>query len=134
MTSLSLTLSYFLFWFMFICLNLFIFNWRIIALQYCVGFCHTSRWVSHRYTYVPSLWVGDIWTYIWTSLLPPTPSHSSRLSQSTSLSSLPHAANPHWLSVLLTVMYMFPCCSLHSSPLPFSPCVHKSASPLLPRK
>ena len=22
--------------------NIFIFNWRIIALQYCVGFCHTS--------------------------------------------------------------------------------------------
>ena len=31
------------------------FNWRIIALQYCVGFCHTSTWISHRYTYVPSL-------------------------------------------------------------------------------
>ena len=35
--------------------NLFIFNWRTIALQYCVGFCHTSTWISHRYTYVPSL-------------------------------------------------------------------------------
>ena len=37
-------------------LNLFNFNWRIIALQYCVGFCHTAAWISHRYTYVPSLW------------------------------------------------------------------------------
>ena len=35
--------------------NVFIFNWRIIALQYCVGFCQISTWVSHRYTYVPSL-------------------------------------------------------------------------------
>ena len=26
----------------------FIFNWRIIALQYCVGFCHISTWNSHR--------------------------------------------------------------------------------------
>ena len=34
---------------------LFIFNWRLIALQYCVGFCHTSTWISHSYTYVPSL-------------------------------------------------------------------------------
>ena len=34
---------------------LFIFNWRIIALQYHVGFCHTTTWISHRYTYVPSL-------------------------------------------------------------------------------
>ena len=32
-----------------------IFNWRIIALQYHVGFCHTSTWISHRYTNVPSL-------------------------------------------------------------------------------
>ena len=32
-----------------------IFNWRIIALQHCVGFCHTSAGISHRYTYVPSL-------------------------------------------------------------------------------
>ena len=28
------------------------------------------------------------------------PSHPSRLSQKTSLSSLPHTANPHWLSIL----------------------------------
>ena len=30
-------------------------HWRLIALQYCVGLCHTSAWISHRYTYVPSL-------------------------------------------------------------------------------
>ena len=28
---------------------LFIFNWRIIALQYCIGFCHTSTWKSLVY-------------------------------------------------------------------------------------
>ena len=61
----------------------FMFNWRMIALQYCVGFCRTSTWISHRYTYVPSL----------LNLLP-TPSHPSRLSQS----SLHHTANSHWLS------------------------------------
>ena len=32
-----------------------IFNWRITAWQYCIGFCHTSTWISHRYKYVPSL-------------------------------------------------------------------------------
>ena len=35
--------------------NLSIFNWRIIALQYCVCLSHTSTWISHKYTYVPSL-------------------------------------------------------------------------------
>ena len=29
----------------------FFFNWGIISLQYCVGFSHTSTWISHRYTY-----------------------------------------------------------------------------------
>ena len=34
---------------------LFNFNWRIITLQYCDSFCHTSTWISRTYTYVPSL-------------------------------------------------------------------------------
>ena len=47
-----------------------IFNWRIIALQCSVGFCHTTRWMGHQYTYVHSL----------LSFPPtPTPSHPSRL-------------------------------------------------------
>ena len=33
----------------------FISNWRIITLQYWAVFCHTSTWVSHRFTNVPSL-------------------------------------------------------------------------------
>ena len=40
----------------------FFLNWRIIALQCCVSFCRTAVWISHRYTYVPSL-----------LSLPPTP-------------------------------------------------------------
>ena len=51
------------------------FNWRIIALQGCVSFCHTTAGISCKYTYVPSL-----------SSLHPTP-----LSQSTG-----------WVSILLT--------------------------------
>ena len=30
----------------------FFFNWRIIALQYCIGLYHISAWISHRYTHV----------------------------------------------------------------------------------
>ena len=63
-----------------------------------------------------------------TSLPPPLPSHPSRLLQSPGLSSLSHTANSHWLSVLHIVVYMLPCCSLHSphSLLPPPAHVHKS--------
>ena len=33
----------------------FISNCSIIAVQCCVGFYHTTMWVSHKYTYIPSL-------------------------------------------------------------------------------
>ena len=99
--------------------NVFYFIWRITALQYCVGFCHTSTWISHRYIYVPSL-----------VNLPPTfhPSHISRSLQSPSLSYLRHTASPHWLSI-----YIWQCICFHAT-LPISPilsflplpCVHKS--------
>ena len=78
-----------------------IFYW-IIVFQYCSGFCHASTWISHRYTYSPSL-----------LNLPPmsTPSHLCRLLHSVELNSLCHTANSHWLSILHMVMYMFPCYS-----------------------
>ena len=44
-------------------------NWRIIALQCCVGFCHTATWISHNYTYVP---------FFLNLPLTPYPSHPSR--------------------------------------------------------
>ena len=34
----------------------FFFDWRIITLYYFDGFCYTSTWINHRYTYVPSLY------------------------------------------------------------------------------
>ena len=51
----------------------------------------------------------------WPSLLPPTTSQPSKLSQSPGLSSLSHTANSHWLSILHVILYMFPCYSFHSS-------------------
>ena len=54
------------------------FNWRIITLQNCDGFCHTSVWIGHRYTCVPSILKAPP-----AFLLTPSP----RLSQSTSFDS-----------------------------------------------
>jgi len=96
----------------------FFLNWMIIALQYHVGFCHTSAWISHRATYAPSF----------LNLLPTShsPSHPSRLSQSPSLSSQSQTANSHWLRILHMVVSMFPCYSLHSSHPLLSPSVSTS--------
>ena len=50
-------LSFFLspFFFLFLTVFYFIFDWRIVTLQYCDGFHHLSIWISHRYTCVISL-------------------------------------------------------------------------------
>ena len=87
--------------------NLF-FNWRVIALQNFVIFCQTSTWISHRYTYVPSL-----------KSLPPT-SHPSRLLQSPGLSSLSHAAKSCWLSISHMVMWVSLLLSPYIPPSPSS--------------
>ena len=104
--------------------NKYIFNWRIITFQYHVGFCHTSTWIVHRYTYAPSL----------LNSLPPL-SHPSKLSQSIGLSSLSHRAN--WLSSFkygnVHVSLLHSVCPTPSSPhLPVSTSQFSmSASPLL---
>ena len=71
--------------------NLF-FIWRMIAWRYHVAFCGTTRWISCKYTNIPSLLD-----------LPPTtfpPYHPSRSSESSKLSSpcykqLPTSSVPH---------------------------------------
>ena len=77
------------------------FNWRLIALQYSSGFCHTLTWISHGFTCVPH---------------PEPPSHLPPYSipQGT-LSTLCHALNLHWWSVSNMIIHMFQCYSLRSS-------------------
>ena len=51
------------------------FNWMLITLQYCGGFCHTLTWISHGCTCIPPSQIP---------LSPPSPSHLSGFSQCTS--------------------------------------------------
>ena len=96
----------------------FIFIWRIIALQYCVGFCCTTTSISHTYTYTLLSWAS----LPTPASHPSTESLSSRLSQSTRLgpSSFPLALCSYM------IMYIFQCCSL-SSHHPLLPSVSTSS-------
>ena len=35
--------------------SFYLFNWRLITLQHCGGFCHTLTWISHGCTCIPIL-------------------------------------------------------------------------------
>ena len=124
---------------------MFILNWRIIDLQYCVGFCHISTWIRHRTFINPppqtSLWCLIPWgskeldtteqlthTHIHTPHTTHThtqhthphthlPPHPTRWGchRAPGLSSLHHAANSLWLFILHMVMCMFQCYSINSS-------------------
>ena len=90
------------------------FNWRLITLQYCGGFCHTLTWISHGCTCVPH---------------PESPSHLPPhlvplgCPSVPALSILSHASNLDWWSVSHMKTYMFQCYSLRSSTLTFSQCL-----------
>ena len=82
----------------------FIFNWRKIALQCCVGFCRSTMQISCNYTYITSL-----------LNLPPVPwSCPSRSSQSTKLGSLYYVVISHQLSILHMAVYICQCYYTHT--------------------
>ena len=100
--------------------NYFIyFNWRLITLQYCSGFCHTLTWISHGNTCVPH---------------PETPSHLSPhpISQghpsAMALSALSHPSNLGWRSISHIVLYNSNVSVLFSQILPPSPSPTESKS------
>ena len=109
--------------------KLIYFDWRLITLQYCSGFCHTLIWISHGCTCVPH---PDP-----PSHLPPHPIPQGHPS-APALSTLSHASNLDWRSISHTIIYVFQCYSLKSSHpclLPQSPkvCSLTSVSLLLSR-
>ena len=90
---------------------LFIFNWRIIALQCCISFWCTA--ISLHIS--PSFWS-----------LPPPPTHPTPLGCHRALGwaeSFCYTSTYHWISVLHMVMHMFPRDSLNSSH-PLLPLLH----------
>ena len=91
------------------------FNWRLITLQYCSGFCHTLTWVSHGCTCVPHPEPPFH--------LPPHPMPLGHPS-APALSALSHALNLDWWSISPMIIYMFQRYSLrlsHPRLLPQSP-------------
>ena len=73
------------------------FNWRLITLQYCGGFCHTFTWISHRCTCVPN---PDP-----SSHLPPYPIPQGHPS-APALSTLLHASNLDWWSISHMIIHV----------------------------
>ena len=84
------------------------FNWRIIALQYSVGYCHAATRISHQYTCAPSLLNLPSSPHS----IPPlqvVPKHQVEFGDKHPY----YTATSHQLSVLLMVMNMFKCQSLN---------------------
>ena len=81
------------------------FNWMLITLQYCGGFCHAFTWISHGCTCVPHPEPPFH--------LPPHPIHLGHPS-APAPSTLSHASDLDWQSISHMIIYMFQCYPLKS--------------------
>ena len=88
--------------------------WSIIASQYCVSFCCTTKRISHMHTHVPISPPSCI-------SLPSSLSHPSRSSQSTELVSMCYVAASHQPTILHSVVYICRCYSRFAPALPSHP-------------
>ena len=94
--------------FKFFFFNLFFltnFNWRLITLQYCSGFCYTLTWISHGCTCVSHPEPP--------SHFPPHPIPQGH-PDAPALSTLYYASNLDWQSISHMIIYMFQCYPLTS--------------------
>ena len=86
--------------------KLIYFNWKLITLQYCGGFCHTLTGTVNGCTCIPH---PEPASHL--------PLHPILLGfpNALALSALFHALNLDWSSISHTVIYMIQCYSLKSS-------------------
>ena len=82
------------------------FNWRLITLEYCSGFCHTFTWISHGCTCVSH---RDSLSHL--SPHPIPQGHPS----APMLSTLSHTLNLDRWSISHMIIHMFKCYSFKSS-------------------
>ena len=90
------------------------FNWRLITLQYCIGFA------IHQHE-------STTGTHVFPILNPPPSTIPLGRPSAPARSIQYHASNLDWRFVSYMILYMFQCCSPKSShplPLPLSPKVH----------
>ena len=83
-----------------------VFNWRLITLQYCSGFCHPLTWISHGCTSVQHPEAS--------SHVPPHPIPLVHPS-APALKTLSHASNLDWRSVSHMIICLLQCYSVKSS-------------------